>query len=467
MAASGYILNVPPARGDTLLCAAREADGGAWAKAAEPVPRFLHSKRFPLVVFASFESQSVTHIANGRKGSSAGTGLVRLNLEDLQPLKSPIPYAVLLEAIPARLRQHLRRVFENGGIIPPKTLGAMVDAITKLDDTIAPRLSRFSDQRRERIRALTRQSRENLAVQKETLGMALEIAGLPKEELLAWSPTANQRSFLDGLPQAYVREDAMIVADLSTVPGFSAIQDGVTHFAARTFEAQHNPGVRLTVTMANKLALEEQTGADLIYYNETYRSFVMVQYKAMERGNDGPEFRWKAGDQLAQEIQRMDDLLGELAKIPPDDDPDGFRFTHDPFMLKFCSRMDFDPDDKGLFPGIYLPVGLWKKLSVSGRLRGPKGGNLLTYDNVGRRINNTEFATLVANAWIGTTIGQSHLLEKVIRAVLTTGKTVTFAIKRKPKDPSVRQVTDYNPFIGSHAEDIDLSQVIQIGDDNA
>ena len=33
----------------------------------------------------------------------------------------------------------------------------------------------------------------------------------------------------------------------------------------------------LTVIMANRTPLEEQTGADLIYYNETYGAFVLVQ----------------------------------------------------------------------------------------------------------------------------------------------------------------------------------------------
>ena len=189
MAASGYILNVPSDRRSTLISAAQETADRGYGTVAEPVARFQHSKRFPLVVFASFEPFSITHIANGRKGSPAGTDLVRLNLEDLQQLKAPIAHETLLEAVPKRLRFHLQRVFVNGGVLPPKTLGAMVDAITKLDDTVALRLTRFSERRRERIRALPRRSRENLAMQKETVGMALEIAGIPKDELLGWSPT--------------------------------------------------------------------------------------------------------------------------------------------------------------------------------------------------------------------------------------------------------------------------------------
>jgi hypothetical protein len=65
----------------------------------------------------------------------------------------------------------------------------------------------------------------------------------------------------------------------------------------------------------SRLKLEEQTGADLIYYNETYRSFVLVQYKSMDRGLKGPEFRWRKNDKLSEEIARMDVLLKALGKL--------------------------------------------------------------------------------------------------------------------------------------------------------
>jgi hypothetical protein len=180
----------------------------------------------------------------------------------------------------------------------------------------------------------------------------LEIAGIPRDELLEWTPPDGApHSFLEGLPQVYVREDAMLSTDFSNLPGFRAISEA-THYAARTFQSENDPAVRLTVLMANRLALEEQTGADLIYYNETYRSFVMVQYKAMEKADETHEFRWQDKDKFIDEIARMDALLGELAKIPQDKEPDGFRFSSNPFFLKFCPRIVFNPDDKGLFKGI-------------------------------------------------------------------------------------------------------------------
>jgi hypothetical protein len=225
----------------------------------------------------------------------------------------------------------------GGGILPPKTLGAFVDRIIELDATVSGRLARYSESRREALRRFETRARENLAFQKETLALALEIGGISKEELLAWQPADGSRSFLDGLPGAQVREDAMLLADFSTVPGFEAV-GGTTHYGSKVFEKPDDPGVRLTVIMANRLPLEQQTGADLIYFNEAYRSFVMVQYKAMEQGKDQAEFRWQAGDQFVQEIARMDSMLAELEKIQSGNHPDGFRFSYNPFFLKFCPR---------------------------------------------------------------------------------------------------------------------------------
>ncbi len=268
VAAGGYVLKVPPDRRSVLL----EYHLGPLV--AEPVSNFEHSRHAPLVVFASFEDGQITHIADGRKGASAGTGLVRLNMQDLEALARPIRFDQLEANIPTNVRAHLRRVLGSGGLLPPKTLRAFVDRIIALDPSIEGRLARFSERRREAIRGLGPRARENLALQKEALGIALEISGIPRDELLAWGTIGpSQQSFLDGLPGAQVREDAMLLADFSTMPGFEAIGE-ITHYGSKTFASTEDSRVRLTVIMANRLPLEQQTGADLIYFNEAYHSFV-------------------------------------------------------------------------------------------------------------------------------------------------------------------------------------------------
>ncbi len=432
--AGGYILRVSEHRREVLL---HEAEyGGSFYRSkscvSEPVPIFGHSRRAPLVVFASFNGGHITHIADGRKGQSAGTGLVRLNLEDLQPLKRPISFDEILSEADTRVRHHLKRRLDDGGLLPPKSLGAFVDRITELDSSVSPRLIRYSARRAESLRRLEPQARENLAYQKETLGLALQIAGLARDDLTSWQPSDGvQQSFLDGLPGAQVREDAMLLSDFSTMPGFQPIGE-VTHYGSKVFFSEQNPSVRLTVIMANRLPLEQQTGADLIYFNEAYRSFVMVQYKAMETRDQEIEFRWREKDQFCDEIARMETLLQQLRNVQSGSHPDGYRFTENPFFLKFCPRVVFNPDDKGLFKGIYLPLDLWKRADAVGRFNGKRGGKVLTYKNVGRRINNSEFVTLVAGSWVGTSIEQSSVLGDVIRTVLASGRTVTIAIQNSP-----------------------------------
>ena len=429
-AATAYVLNVPEGRRDIILNYAEENRHDATRYVAEPVPSFSYGSN-ALVVLACFRDGAITHIADGRKGMSAGTGLARLNMTELQRLERPLPFEELVGLVPAKFRAPLRRILGNGGLLPPKTFAAVVDALTARDPSLAARLARFSENRARAIRGLTSKERENLAVQKESLGLALAIAGVPRAEMLSWSPTPGKpASFLEGLPGARVREDVMIIKDFTSLPGFNAIRDA-SNVAAMIFENPTDRRQAITVIMANRTPLEQQTGADLIYYNQTYGAFVLVQYKAMEQAKDGAEFRWRDGDQFTQEIERMDALLAELTKCCPDGAPEGYRLCNNPFFLKFCPRVVFNPNDEGLFKGIYLPLDLWKSLYANGRLKGPKGGNVIGFDNVGRRLSNTEFISLVTNSWVGTTIPQSAELEKVIRSVLETGRTVIFAVKRE------------------------------------
>lgn len=430
IAAGGYVLLVRPERRDTLL--GHSVPGQA---VGEPVPRFNLSRRAPLVVFASFETGVLTHIADGRKGLASATQMVRLNLIDLQPLAVPITFGQLLQAMPPRFHATLIRRIQDGGPLSPALLRAVATAVSSLAPDVAPRLARYVGGRDEVLAGLSPEQREGLAQQKESIATALRLAGLDTRQLLGWTPQAEPGSFLEGLPGARVREDAMVVHDLTQVPGFEAVR--AYPFAAHVFE---NEDTRLTVILANKLPLEQQFGTDLIYYNETYRSFIMVQYKAMEREGVGKaEFRLPNA-QLQAEIERMDRTLAALAEIPPDASRDGFRLHVGPFFLKLCGRHVFNPDDSGLFPGMYLPLDYWKRLVLDPATEGERGGRLVTFQNVGRKLSESEFIGLVAGAWVGTSVAQSQVLETIVREVLESGKAVTLAIRapvaaEEPDDP--------------------------------
>lgn len=419
--ANGFALVLSTVREQVFLHCVSAEEGFA-----EPVSDFLHSRNAPLVCFVVGSNSTITHLGLGSRGMRAGTGIRRLNVKSITPLPKPVGIAEVMDEVPNRLKNTARTRFSSGGLFTPKAFEAIIEALRKLSPETQSVLDRFSLLRTERIRQLSGRARESLAHQQQALVTALSIAGLDRTELQEWSPPdqGSPASFLDGLPTARLREDPMVVNDLTKVPGFDLIK--TLPYNAAIFESDSE---RLTVVLANRLPLEEQTGTDLVYFNETYQSFVMVQYKAMERDdNEGALFRLPS-HQLDEEIQRMDKLLGILQSCAPNNHRDGFRLSENPFFLKLCPRIVFQPDDVGLVPGMYLPLDYWKVLVMHPDLMGPKGGLRVTYENAGRHFDNTEFIKLVAKAWVGTNANQSSVLKDVIRLVIETGKAVAIAVK--------------------------------------
>lgn len=403
---------------------------------ADPVTDFAHSRNAPLVCFVLGQESSITHLGLGARGMRAGTGMRRLNVKSIITLPKPVAVALILNNVPNRFKETVKDRFTSGGLFTPKSFTAVVEAFCKLSPESQNFLDKFGAARKERIGKISNRAREALGYQKQALVTALSIAGLDRKVLQEWSPpcTGESQSFLDGLPSARLREDSMVINDLGKVPGFDLIKEHP--YSSAVFESQSE---RVTVVLANRLPLEEQTGADLLYYNETYQSFVMVQYKAMERDDiEGALFRLP-NVQLDEEIKRMDRLLQILQGCPANDHRDGFRLNETPFFLKLCPRIVFKPDDVGLVPGMYLPLNYWKLLAKHPDIEGPKKGLRVTYDNAGRYFDNTEFINLVAKAWVGTNASQSSVLRDVIREVIQTGKAVVLAIKNSAAAQSAVQ----------------------------
>jgi hypothetical protein len=231
-----------------------------------------------------------------------------------------------------------------------------------------------------------------------------------------------------------LREDPMIVNDLHAFPGFSSFESHVS--GAVRF---HQDQVLLTILLINRQPLEELTGTDLIYCNETFRSFVMVQYKAMEKDGDDHVFRLP-NYYLEKEIGRMKEfqtVLGLPSGVAPS--AHGYRLNTGPFFLKFCPRHVPQLASPDLVPGMYFPLEHWDLLKVEDSLLGPKDGKALRFhktspfSNAGRYFNNTEFSNLVSKAWVGTTFDQSDILERIIQHTLESGRSVTLATESRTK----------------------------------
>jgi hypothetical protein len=428
---------------------------------SEPVPEFLHSRSAPVVCFISAATGKITHIARGRRGIRAGTGLRRLNLTDVRELRPPVSVRKLINGVSGRLRKSVRQHLTQGGKLSENSLHAMVEIIKQLSPTSSNFLDQFSQARQDSIARLAPDTRQALAYQKEAVQTALNIAGLSRDSLQQWNPLVNAtpESFLEGLPSARLREDPMVVNDMMNVPGFDFVR--TLPYTAALFEDEN--GTRLTVILANRQPLERQLGTDLIYYNETFQAFVMVQYKAMEQERDGAVFRLP-NEQLKQEVARMDEVLREIRECSANDRLNGFRLNENPFFLKLCPRIIFNPDDIGLVHGMYVPLDYWRLLEADPVILGPKDGQRVTYENVGRYFDNTSFVSLVANAWVGTNINQSAVLRTAIGATLQAGKAIALAVKKldraRSQTAGSNQQTPAAREFDSEAEDVDLTEIL-------
>ncbi len=421
---SAFVLRLTEKRHDAFIESFEE-----YGNFAEAVDKFSYSRYNTLIVLVVTPSGQLSHIGEGHPGGMAGYALRRLNVENLTSLSTNVNLTDVLNALQAKFKHHAQRCFVEGGILPVKTFLAVMKVISKLAPETAETLSPYSKHRRERLGRLTSKERESLAYQKDTIATAMNIAGMERSSLSMWMPVPDRKpkSFLEGLPSTVLREDPMIYADMKAVPGYHYLATLPNRVAA-IFE--NEKGETLTIILANRQPLEKQTGADLIYFNERFHAFIFVQYKAMRNENGEAVFRYP-NIQLTKEIDRMNLMLSELQKVRQDNSRDGYRLNVDPFFLKFCPRLQFDPDSTGLVRGMYLPLGYWKSTADDPIMNGPRGGKQISYRNVGRYFDNSSFAYIVSQSWVGTTKIQSKILEKYIKKVIAYGHAVTFAVKRE------------------------------------
>lgn len=396
---------------------------------AEPVAEFQHSRNVPLICFVLGNSGLLSWIAQAKRGMRAGTDLRRLNLENFYEVEETVHFQKLIDLCAKRFKTKLEDRLRHGGLLPPKTFRELLRLVSQLSPNAGSILSAYSDARRKRISRIPEKSKTILAEQKEAVATAMSLARIDREELLNWDFVEDKQptSFLDGLSQVRLREDPMVINDSMALPGFDAVRS--TPFNSVVFE---NDKSRLTVLITNRQPLEKQLGVDLIYYNETFHAFIMVQYKAMEKDANKAVYRYP-NPQLDDELSRMSLVLKEFSKCPPNSKVDGYRLCENPFFLKLCPRIVFEPDNVGLVKGMYIPLDYWNLISKHESMKGPRGGKHISYENVRRYFDNTAFVTLAAHAWVGTTIIQSSKLTILIRSSLETGREVVFAVATDKK----------------------------------
>ncbi|MHC3003567.1 hypothetical protein OK17_15160 [Gordonia sp. GN26] len=140
-------------------------------------------------------------------------------------------------------------------------------------------------------------------------------------------------------------------------------------------------------------------GVDLIYYNHDFRSFVLVQYKRMMAATGGRIATIDA--RLPDQLQRMIAFNDFACSSSLEPDPVAYRLGTGATFTKFAYPVAAPIREADLTRGLYVPSELLNRLYRSGHLKGPRGGDAVTHDNLGRWLSNDQFAELVKKGWVG------------------------------------------------------------------
>jgi hypothetical protein len=357
----------------------------------------------------------------------AGTNRRSARLSEID-IVGPIPLGEIAKVMPAATRRYARPTLP-ASLYPPATWRDLIAAIRELDDYAGSRLDRLDrmSRRPEHLVSIVQ------AEERDAVLLSLEIAGLPRA--LAARPTDARAHFLTGsepdddLAGVRILEDQMLLHDTQLFPGWDRIRDGDLAGVAYAFHDRAGEK-RLTVMNVNRAPLETTTGVDLIYYRHEPDAFVLVQYKRLAHEPRGWLYRPSRDANFAAERQRMLDLRSSLGLPGPGfSGPHEYRLSGEPFFFKLCSPRLIDQSSDQLIRGMYIPLEYFDLLEASGSLAGPRGGVAIGWDTAGRWLDNTTFARLVGDAWIGTYGQASRSLAEVIRGGLRLGRAVVVAIE--------------------------------------
>jgi hypothetical protein len=370
----------------------------------------------------SSDGVHVDHVALGRQGDMIVTGEHRIILHHLKGV-SPVPLG------DGDLK-HFSKISSHACHRAPKDVwGRLVSGVGRADsDAWNSLMVRLEQMRQKRDEA----GYDIMAMERDAIGVALEIsafdrsAELEGRERIAPGP-ASYITRLRDVARGKAIEDRLIEHDAIV---FDALKMNRTDLIGTVVFEKQGTGERLYVTNANREKIESSLGVDLVYYNETYRSFVMVQYKRLRR--EGSDFVYRPNNDKSfdTELRKMlyhDERLRSAFSGNPLD----FRLDPGVFYFKMCTDALYDPLSMTMIDGMYFPLRYWQATGESDAFRGVRGGRRVSYDKTGRCLSNELFAKLVRFGWVGSFSGHFEMLQECVASSLAGKRSVVVAQSTK------------------------------------
>lgn len=397
------------------------------------------------IVLISFSGTTIDYICLATKGNQVATAKSRVEFYDLVRLES-ISVREIEQLLGENTKlQFMRSSSGRGGSIPEKTWDETISAIKKLRPNQVGEIDRITSLVTIAKYRLTGEAAEIFLQEREALGAALDIFSgsnqLRKDVFRAWAPNLDEVQdyndaeqiarlspkpggssfFLSGIPKRHIQEESAIQHDLFNLENEKASLHsmGVSTFkqGSRTLE----------VVYANKNDLEKTLGVDLIYYNQEFHSFVLVQYKLMKDHNEEEGYYYRPDNQLKKEVDRMNKFYERHGEIESIKTHKEYRINSDGFFFKLVPNKGIQAASEQMISGMYLTRKYINFLLSDDGPKGKQGGTLISFNNSPRYVTNTEFVNFVNRGWVGSNCEQSEVLSDMIMSFLNSGQAVLVA----------------------------------------
>jgi hypothetical protein len=354
------------------------------------------------------------------------------DFDDLVELCNWAPFRIKLDAdtikkeLPSKFRRYADEPLSQGGIFSPETRKNVIAAINRISSEDGKKIAIVEGKLQF---APTEYFGKDVVIQeqRDAFALALEVSNLDSFEMLGDlnDVTQQDKPFIGVLSNnsyrtvseaSIIRHDAERFADWQ--------RESTDEWDSYVFIDPKKPNHVLTVWYADREELEHLTGTDLIYYRKHQPGYVMVQYKRMNKDGYRPDA------QLEKEIQRMHRLISDAKSNGTKQnihEPDNYRLNESPFFIKLVYPTMKRPYGNRLAQGAYLPLEYFECLLSNPQIKGERGGKLITRDNIGRYLTNTDFIALLKDGWIGSNKDMTERITENIEASLSADRGIIVA----------------------------------------
>ncbi|MGB6973811.1 MAG: hypothetical protein WBD67_03915 [Terracidiphilus sp.] len=234
---------------------------------------------------------------------------------------------------------------------------------------------------------------QRISMQRDAIGLSLDIAGLTdiRKREFKKVPSIEQArevdSFIDLMDTQKPQERMLVNYDANIFKDIVAT--GVS--ASATFT---NGRRRLRVWTVDRSPIERFTGVDLVFHNQDFNSLLLLQYKCLESVRNGG-WHYRLDRQFKAELARMKNTAANiLGRSRETERLEDIRLNEDAVYFKFCKRIPLVKQSGELAEGMVIALSTIEVLL--------DGETTIRYDNGTRFLNNTTFATLARDGWIGS-----------------------------------------------------------------